>query len=348
MNEQQNGRVSGMAVQNFPVTHPPRRSRRILARLPTYWVNVRDNPKWLPMFVFGRLLPIREVLWRLSPKPKAKDYSTSMFPGVSVPASAEELRAEGLCLGLQLPQAICDEIVRFARATPCFGSLNRSLEFLPAEHSAAVQRFHRPILVGHYFYRIEDCPALVSVRDDPLLHAIAANYLGGTSRVISTRLWWSFSATDATDLDWGLASQEKLHFDLDDWRALKFFFYLTPVDDDAGPHVYIRKSHTRRLLRHQLTLLVGNPNDQVLSAYGEENRTTVLGGAGFGFGVDPFGFHMGTAVRGEPRLMLEIGFGVSSVLGGRFYGETKTRPAQKGSVPFGLAPEQNGGRVAAE
>jgi hypothetical protein len=67
--------------------------------------------------------------------------------------------------------------------------------------------------------------------------------------------------------------------------------------------------------------MVGHPNEEVLDAYGRENRTTVLGDAGHGFAVDPFGFHMGTVVRNSPRLMLEVGFGVSSALGRRFHGE---------------------------
>ena len=274
------------------------------------------------MFIFGRLLVVRNALWRRSPELPADIDTPSMFRQVRAAALAAELRAHGICSGLRMPKPTRDSIVDFARRTPCFAGLNRNFEFLPGEHCRALQRSDRPILVCHYFDRVEDCAALVSVREDPLLRAVASSYLGKGSRVISTRLWWSFPARHAGDADLGLASQEKLHFDLDDWRALKFFFYLTPVDNDAGPHVYVRGSHNRRTIRHQLTLLVGHPNDQVLSTYGKENSTTILGDAGIGFGVDPFGFHMGRAVRNTPRLMLEIGFGVSSLLGGRFYGET--------------------------
>ena len=92
---------------------------------------------------------------------------------------------------------------------------------------------------------------------------------------------------------------------------LKFFFYLTPVDASSGPHVYVRGSHRKRALRHQFTLLVGHAADDVLAAYGAENSITLLGNAGFGVVEDPFGFHMGTVPERSPRLMMEIGFGVS-------------------------------------
>lgn len=290
------------------------------ARLPTYAANMRDNPQWLAMFALGRFLPVRQALWRLAHEGVSDDCSASMFTA-NQPETVSTLRSEGLVTGLQLPAPVCADVLRFAQSTPCFANLSRRVEFLPSAHGEAVGRAGRPVLTGHYFDRVEACPAVVAVRDDPLLHAVAAGYLGRKARVISTRLWWSFPTSDASDADLNLASQEKLHFDLDDWRALKFFFYLTPVDQDGGPHVYIRRTHNRRLARHQWTLVVGHPNQEVLDAYGPENKTTVLGGAGHGFVVDPFGFHMGTVVRNSPRLMLEVGFGVSSALGRRFHGE---------------------------
>ena len=291
------------------------------ARLPIYVANMRDHPQWLAMFAFGRFLPVRQALWRLAQEGASLDCSGSMFGGSTAPGVVEELRTEGLFTGLQLPGPVCGDILRFAQETPCFANLSRSHEFLPSAHDDAMSRLGRPVLTGHYFDRVEACPAVAAVRGDPLLQAVAAGYLGREARVISTRLWWSFPASGASDADLNLASQEKLHFDLDDWRALKFFFYLTPVDRDGGPHVYIRRTHNRRVARHHWTLMVGHPNQEVLDAYGSENQTTVLGAAGHGFAVDPFGFHMGTVVRTAPRLMLEVGFGVSSVLGRRFYGE---------------------------
>ena len=299
----------------------PRRFRRMAARLPIYLANMRDNPQWLAMFAFGRFLPVRQALWRLSPEGAPLDLSGSMFGDGTVPGAVDTLRTEGLFTGLQLPGPVCAAIGQFAQTTPCFANLSRRNEFLPGAHADAVGRLGRPVLTGHYFDRIEACPAVAAVRGDPFLHAVAAGYLGREARVISTRLWWSFPAPSASDADLNLASQEKLHFDLDDWRALKFFFYLTPVGHGGGPHVYVRRTHNRRVARHQWTLVVGHPNEDVLDAYGPENETTVLGGAGHGFAVDPFGFHMGTVVRTAPRLMLEVGFGVSSVLGRRFHGE---------------------------
>ena len=328
-----------MALANDAVVPPSdprglrrRRLRRISARLPTYLANARDNPQWLAMFILGRLLPVRQALSRLSRRTVRPDGGASIFIGSDHGRILGELQAAGMFAGLRMPAPVSQEILRFAQATPCFANLNRHLEFLPSEHADAAHRFGHPILTGHFFDRVEECPAVAAVRDDPLLHGLAAGYLGDKARVISTRLWWSFPTAAASDADLSLASQEKLHFDLDDWRALKFFFYVTPVDQHAGPHVYVRGTHNRRILRHQLTLVVGHSNAEILEAYGSENQVTLLGDAGYGFVADPFGFHMGTLVRNSPRLMLEVGFGVSSALGRRFHGEPaaqRTKPPAK-------------------
>ncbi len=281
------------------------------------------------MFIFGRFIAVRRFLWSRPGTAAGTNTESRIFPDVDVNAVTQGLRLDGMSTGLQLPHSLRDSILLFAESTPCFGSLDRTTELAPEDCSFVASRSGRPILIGHYFDRIEHCEAIIKLRNDPALSRIASNYLGEKARVISNRLWWSFPSRGVGDSDLSLASQEKLHFDLDDWRALKFFFYLTPVDHDTGPHVYIKKTHNRRIIRHQLTFLVGHPNDQVLAAYGAANKTTILGEAGFGFAVDPFGFHMGTAVKTRPRLMLEIGFGVSTMLGGRFYGETAMPSRQK-------------------
>ncbi len=142
----------------------------------------------------------------------------------------------------------------------------------------------------------------------------------------SSYLWWTFPTKSARVADKSLASLDRYHFDLDDWHALKFFFYLTDVDQDSGPHVYVVVSHRRRSLKHQLTLLVGDPTDEIVGFYGPDSLLTITGPAGKGFVEDPFGFHMGTVPNKAPRLMMEVGFGVSRPLRRDLHGEPVLRP----------------------
>jgi hypothetical protein len=299
--------------------------RRMAARLPTYLTDLRENPAWLPMFLLARTIPFRRAHWLTARRvSKSAPTETSMFGDIEADKVADELRRSGIFTGLVLPDAIRQEIARFASETPCFGNFERKLEFRAGEHAEAERRFGRAILSGHHFERIAGCEAAVAVQQDPLLLNVARHYLGGEAKLITTRTWWSFPTQSASEADLSRASF-KFHFDLDDWRMLKFFFYLSNVDEDAGPHVYMRGSHKKRRLKHQLTLLVGHPAEEVLEFYGEESAVTLTGKAGYGFVEDPFGFHMGTVAKHHPRLMMEVGFGVSKPSKRRYHGEPVVR-----------------------
>jgi hypothetical protein len=297
------------------------RAQRLLARLPTYLADLRENPSWLVMFVFARTMPGRRLHWLFARPGNGQATESAVFGDVDRANAVAELRSVGLYAGFALPQSIHREILNFAERTPCFGNFDRRLELLPNEHKEAEKRFDCSILSGHYFERVLKCEAAVAVQRDPLPLEIARSYLGGQARLVTTRLWWSFPTKGATEADLRLASQDKFHFDLDDWRMLKFFFYLTPVDAESGPHVFVRRSHARRTIRHQTTLFVGHAAADVTRAYGAENVAILLGPAGFGFVEDPFGFHMGSLARRSPRLAMELGFGVSPPSPRRFHGE---------------------------
>ncbi|NTF89134.1 hypothetical protein G6L46_18525 [Agrobacterium rhizogenes] len=297
------------------------RFKRMAVRIPTYLTDLRENPAWLPMFLLARTLPFRRIHWAATRRPVARPASgTSMFTGIGCDTVVNALRTDGIFSGLTLPDNIHQEIAEFARTTGCFGNFNRKLEFVAPEHAQAEAQFGRSLLSGHFFERSLDCDAVLAVQRDPLLTNVAKHYLGGQAKVITTRVWWSFP-TQASEADRSMASLDKFHFDLDDWRMLKFFFNLVDVDEGTGPHVFVKGSHRRRAMKHQLTLMVGHPADEVLGYYGKDSTVTLTGKAGFGFGEDPFGFHMGTVPTEKPRLMMEVGFGVSKPSQRRFHGE---------------------------
>lgn len=301
------------------------RFKRMAVRIPTYLTDLRENPAWLPMFLLARTLPFRRMHWFATKQRVSLPVSgASMFAGLERRDVVAALRTDGIFSGLMLPDPIHREIAEFALTTGCFGNFSRKLEFVAGDHRQAETRFERPILSGHFFERSLDCDAVMAVQRDPLLIDVARQYLGGQAKVITTRIWWSFP-TQASEADRSMASLDKYHFDLDDWRMLKFFFNLVDVDEGTGPHVFVKGSHRRRRVKHQLTLLVGHSADEVLDYYGQESAVTLTGRAGSGFVEDPFGFHMGTVPTQKPRLMMEVGFGVSKPSQRRFHGEPVLR-----------------------
>jgi hypothetical protein len=74
---------------------------------------------------------------------------------------------------------------------------------------------------------------------DPSVLAIAQGYLSCQPIFTNLPMWWCCASG-------GIASSEAAqmyHFDLDSFKWLKFFIYLTDVTPFNGPHVYIKGSH---------------------------------------------------------------------------------------------------------
>ena len=99
------------------------------------------------------------------------------------------------------------------------------------------------------------------------------------------------------------------HYDLDDYRALKFFFYLTDVDSLSGSHLCIAGSHKKRKLWHCISRCQSDKN--IFNYYDSESIISVSGPAGFGFAEDPFCFHRGSPPVNSHRLMIQLEFALN-------------------------------------
>jgi hypothetical protein len=152
------------------------------------------------------------------------------------------------------------------------------------------------------------------------VHAIAAEYFGAKPKIIDVRLWWSFPSKAPSRTDLSLAAQNSFHFDLSDWQQLKFFFYLLDVNEQNGPHIYVRGSHKHR--PHLFTLFLAKPDNEIAATYGTDAIQLVDGPAGTGFVEDSFGYHTGTLVKEGRRLMLELSFGITSTTRRRPFGDS--------------------------
>jgi hypothetical protein len=275
------------------------------------------------MFTLGRVIMIRRLVTGSRMQPAHCPESNSMFPASYLFSSVAELENEGIAVPreLKLPNQVVAAIVRFARTTTCYGNLERSCPIVVGETESQRRTIGgQKILVAHFFEAVENCQEIRRIRSDSTIRFMAQSYLGHHARLTSSRLWWSFPADEPDELVLKRASQDRLHFDMNDWKSIKFFFYLTDVGSGDGPHVYVRGSHRRKRLRDQLTLFVGKEKDGLEQFYGKSAVTRIHGPAGMGFVEDPFGFHMGTVSTRRARLMLEVEFGLSRPTPRRFFG----------------------------
>ena len=285
---------------------------RAVTKLGTYPVKFVKRPRFYTMRLLGRFVTVQRLVRRLPSRTPAfpTGGGTSVFPDLNVAAAVATLQRDGLLVGLKLPAEIIDEIRAYAETATCYANFDPTLGFPIAQVREAEAKIGRRIVAAEYFNASLDCAAIKQLSSDTKLLELSTGYLGRPAKWMGSLLRWTF-ATDTTPKD--MADYAQLfHFDLDDYSVLKFFFYITAVDDLSGPHVLVRGSHrTKRVgyryYRPRSRLL----DEQVERFYGRESLATLLGQAGTGFAMDPFCIHKGTPPSGKPRLALQVQFVVT-------------------------------------
>ena len=205
-------------------------------------------------------------------------------------------------------------IVDFANSTPA--------RYLNTDSNQSVQGYSREkihfdpfkIISPRYQYDIEDllaCPELVDLVFDLSLLEVAQSYLKCKPVLDLVTMWWSAPFQNRGTSE---AAQE-YHFDMDRINFIKFFFYLTDVTDNTGPHCFIRGSHKRLPMG---IMRDGRFSDSELAQYYKPEEFMVLKGEGGTImAVDTRGLHKGKPLTEGSRLIFQLEF--SSSLFGQSY-----------------------------
>ena len=268
------------------------------------------NPRWGVMFTLGRFrfVSAAVVFFHRGRIVRPADAHT-LFASLDVDAALANMRRDGIHVNINLPPEIVAQITRFAYSTECYWPTDRSRRFLYANRADAERLCGKAILLGRYFDIEERCEAIRAIARDPILHFMAAKYMGAPAGQIEARLWWSFVG-DATSAE-RIKADQGFHYDLHDYRSIAFFFHLTDVDEFSGPHVHVRGSHTHKPLRLLLGETRQSSDEDIVRRYGVDNVMTLCGRAGFGFATDPFGYHRGAPPLSGDRLILRVRFTIN-------------------------------------
>lgn len=143
-------------------------------------------------------------------------------------------------------------------------------------------------------------PHVLEIANDPRVLEPVAAALGAKPIISSLIVWWSIphpgEARDA----------ELFHRDVDDWRFIKLFTYLTDVDEESGPHAYVPGSHTSDKLR----VIRRYTDDEVEAAYPGETMI-ITGNAGSSFLENTQGLHRGIPPKSKIRLLFQVIYSLS-------------------------------------
>ena len=96
----------------------------------------------------------------------------------------------------------------------------------------------------------------------------------------------------------------EFHRDFDHFKFIKFFYYLTDCSEGNGHHEYILNSH--KGMNFSLGLNKRFAQSEIMQKLKNSELKKVVGKAGTGFAEDTFGFHRGTLVKKDFRLMILV------------------------------------------
>ncbi len=106
-------------------------------------------------------------------------------------------------------------------------------------------------------------PHIFEIVNNPVVLGAVARVLGAKPTISYMAVWWSLPAGDGT-----AQQAENFHRDFDDWRFVKYIVYLTDVDEDSGPHIFIPGSHKQ----NKLLPIRRYTAEEIAGAFGEGNE----------------------------------------------------------------------------
>jgi len=218
--------------------------------------------------------------------------SESIFKNLNVSKHANDLTINGYTVFEQLlPEDVYEKIFNYLRSKkvvdvyhPEFGEF----EFDKAPDQSHVAEFCREDLVNSI--------DIVKLANDPSILAIASKFLKKKPTLSNLTAWWSYKGKKIAK------EAQNFHRDNDDFKFCKLFVYLTDVDAEAGPHVYVKgtaKSPNLIKIRRY-------DDNEVETAFGKENILTFIAPKCTIFLVDTFGLHKGMLPFSNDRLLLQI------------------------------------------
>lgn len=281
----------------------------------------RKNYKYALMRLIARFKYVRAVVAfsrRVAHRSKYRQhivelggkYGDSQFRGIDVDKVVGDLRRDGLAVGLNLSEEVVSRIKKFSESQPVFAFRERHSGFFNKDRILIERHLGREILLAQYFNVQRNCRDIAELSSDPVLNHIALKYFGSVPRFLGCNLWWTYPVS--VDRATRVKHAHFFHRDVDDFRFLKFFFYLSDVIPDDGGHWAVRSSHrTAPNIRLADRFLLRRYDDKEIEKfYGADNMLEIVGKAGTGFAEDTLCVHKASTPTKNARLILQLQFGL--------------------------------------
>lgn len=138
--------------------------------------------------------------------------------------------------------------------------------------------------------------------------SLASNYLN-TNHVSISAAYFISNPVAITETE-KFANAQYFHWDNDFTKFLKFYIYLSDVDMEAGPHIFVPYTHKKKLFQHRLCRLYSDSS--IFNSYNEILK--FIGKKGSSFFVDSYGLHKAEMPKINSRMILNVHYGRNKIL----------------------------------
>jgi hypothetical protein len=231
--------------------------------------------------------------------------ASSIFSNLDVEKMAQQIKVDGLALGLKLPETLLDAMAHFGTHSPVkpWGAK----EALPLE--AVIDGrlpTGEPVAVAEAI-NIEQCPEVARVTRDPKMLLLAKRVLGYNPQKIDTSLRWSFPTHLPLAEHCNIDLASRWHYDVIGKNSMSLFFYILKGDSNLdGAHATILKSHRKKKISMLFRPSTTISEAELISYYGPGQVVIATGEPGDGFAEDPNTFHRAMQPISSARLVLLV------------------------------------------
>jgi hypothetical protein len=242
------------------------------------------------------------VLSMLHPATPAQDTSGILgsLTKIQLKSSIRELDEKGyVVFENAMDSATCEMLLQF--------SLSQAANL--RGHSAQKIYSRAQPLAVRYDYSTKDLienELVQTIMLDESILSLSAAYLRAQPILDLVAMWWHTHFQKEPDAD----AAQFFHFDMDRIKWLKFFFYVTDVRSENGPHCFISGTQrTGAIPKSLLNKGYARLSDEELKThYGSQQFIEFTGKAGTIIAEDTRGFHKGKVVESGDRLVFQLQF----------------------------------------
>lgn len=270
---------------------------------------IRLKSPALAKFRFFQLLHVRTngafdrlyKKWRSVVSPAVSLPPSQRMDGGSVATALVELKREGcVVLPFRLSAEEIAAITDFAFTVPAYAT--------DVTQRIKIDRYHIPSGHGRYYWPMSELvnsPAVKNLLSDSVFYDLAQGYLGSKPLLAHVTLWLD----PVYD---GYYDPHVYHYDNDGPGFLKYFFYITDVTKETGAHRFIKRSHDHTK-PEKFKLSRRYEDAELMDHYGAENEIIFEGPAGSIIAEDTAGFHRGTTLKRDYRLLMQFQFSLIDI-----------------------------------